>query len=61
VSRKEIATVRMILTRALKRLYELHPKTGAIEFWGESDEMPKFIHHPVAKAKADISHVIRWT
>lgn len=54
----EIATMCVILRRALASLYELHPKTGMIEFWGECDDMPLFIHHPVKRAEADIAAVL---
>lgn len=55
---KEREVLDKVLVRALASLDELHCKTGMIEFWGESDEMPKFIHHPVVHAKSDISHVL---
>ena len=53
----EVDTLLTVLRRALGSLYELDTKAGMIEFWGESDEMPKFIHHPVKNAEADIAHV----
>lgn len=61
---KEREVLDTILVRALYSLDELDFKTGVIEFWGESDEMPKFIHHPVSHARSDINHTLsrlrRW-
>lgn len=54
----ETKTLITVQRRALASLCELHTKTGMIEFWGESDEMPEFIHHPVTNAKSDISHTL---